>query len=156
MQKATEDEVDAAFAVRRNTFRDLLRGTDQLCAESVVVLHQVLERRIGPHAALVRRCVAGLLHGGVESVDRGAVGLVDYFAQRLLRLLLGIARDDETVEPERDLAAGPCWIAGSAGPCWIAGSAGPCWIAGSAGPCWIAGSAGGAGVVAHLDDLLSD
>ena len=42
---------------------------------------------------------------------------------------LGIARDDETVEPERDLAAGPCWIAGSAG---------------------------GAGVVAHLDDLLSD
>ena len=50
---ATEDQVDAAFAVYRNAFRDLLGRSDQLAAEPVVVLHQVLEPRVRPHTALV-------------------------------------------------------------------------------------------------------
>src|SRR3954453_14705866 len=43
VQEPSQDQVDAAFAIRRNAFRDLLRCADQLRAEAVVVLNQVLE-----------------------------------------------------------------------------------------------------------------
>src|SRR6185312_11068301 len=106
VQEATEDRVDTAFAVRRNAFRDLLGCSDQLRTEPVVVLHQVLERRVGPHAAFVGRRAAGLLHSRAESLDRGTVGLLDDLSEDFLRFFLCVAGDDEAVESEADLATG--------------------------------------------------
>jgi hypothetical protein len=51
VQEAAEDQVHPAFAVSGDPFGDLLGRADQLGAEAVVVLHQVLERRVGPPVA---------------------------------------------------------------------------------------------------------
>jgi hypothetical protein len=85
VQKASVDQVEVAFAVRGNAFRDLLGRADQLRAGTVVVLHQVIERRVGRHAALVGGRVASLLYGGSEPFHSGAVaGLVAHLGQRPL------------------------------------------------------------------------
>ena len=62
--------------------------------------------RIGPHSAFVRRRVASLLYGSSEPFHSRTVGLGDDFAQRFLRLGLGIAGDDEAVQAEFHLAGG--------------------------------------------------
>ena len=50
--------------------------------------------------------VASLLYGGFEPFHSWAVGLGADFAQRLFRLGLGVAGDDEAVEPQLHLAGG--------------------------------------------------
>jgi hypothetical protein len=70
-----QDEVDTSPAIGRDAFGDLLGRSDQPGSESVVVLHQIVERRIGPPAFSVPGRGAGLPHGGAESVDGRPVAL---------------------------------------------------------------------------------
>jgi hypothetical protein len=54
VQEAAENKSDAAFALCRNAFRDLFACADRLRAGAVVVLNQVLERRVRPHTTAGR------------------------------------------------------------------------------------------------------
>ena len=84
---------------------DLLGRADQAGLEAVVVLHQIVEVRVGPHALLVGRRLAGLLHRLAEAMHRLDVGLRDDLAQHVVGLALGLAGDDEGVGTEPDAAA---------------------------------------------------
>ncbi len=111
MQEAEEQQVDPALAVLHHAPRDLLGRADEAGPEAVVVLHQVAERRVGPHALAVAGGCPGLLHGLAEALDGVGVRLRDDLLEHVQRLLLGVARDDEAVEAEPD----PLAAAGGAG-----------------------------------------
>ncbi|MCO5561387.1 hypothetical protein L7F22_015008 [Adiantum nelumboides] len=102
VQEAEQQQVRAAPLVLDRAVGDLLRGADQLGLEAVVVLDEVLERRVRPHALLVAGGVAGLLHGVAEALDGRLVGLLDDLAQGVPGLLLGVPGDHEAVEAEPD------------------------------------------------------
>ena len=105
MQESEEEEVHAALLVRDDALGDLLGRSEQLCAEAVVVLHQILEARVRPHPLPVRRRRAGLLHRTTESFDGGTVRLSDDLPQLFARLGFGVADDRERVQTEPHGAA---------------------------------------------------
>ena len=69
VQEAAQDQPDAELAVLDDASRDLLGRADQAGAEAVVVLDEVLELGVLPHAALVGRGLPGLLDGRAEALD---------------------------------------------------------------------------------------
>ena len=58
VQEAEQEQVHAAALVLDDAVGDLLRRADQLGAEAVVVLDEVLERGVRPHALACRRSTA--------------------------------------------------------------------------------------------------
>src|SRR5690606_10259012 len=103
---AGQQEVHADLLVLDDAVGDLLGRADETGLETVVVLDEVLEGGVRPHALAVLGGGAGLLHGLPEALDGGAVRLGDDLAQRVLGLLTGLAGDDEAVQPESRGAAG--------------------------------------------------
>jgi len=100
VKEAEEHEVDAAALVLEDPLGDLFRRADELRAEAVVVLDEILEGAVLPHAAPVTGGLARLLHRGPEPFDGLAVGLADDLPERLSRLGFGLAGDEESVESE--------------------------------------------------------
>ncbi len=100
MQEAEQEEVHAEALVGDDAFGDLFRGADQPRTESVVVLDEVLERRVLPHALAVGGGTARLLHGLPEAVYGLGVRLGDDLPQHLAGLRLGVAGDQEAVQSE--------------------------------------------------------
>ncbi|GDY46691.1 hypothetical protein SANT12839_075730 [Streptomyces antimycoticus] len=77
MQEAQEEEVHAEPLVGDDALGDLLGGADQTRTEAVVVLDQVLEGGVLPHALAVGGGPARLLDGAAEAVHGLGVGLGD-------------------------------------------------------------------------------
>ena len=70
MQEAEQDEVGAGVLELDDALGDLLGRADQVGAEAVIVLDEILEGRLRPVALAFRRGLAGILHLVAESVDR--------------------------------------------------------------------------------------
>lgn len=100
VQEAEEQQVDAEALVGDDALRDLFRGADESRTEAVVVLDEVLEGGVLPHALAVGGGAPGLLDGRAEAVDSLGVGLGDDFAEGVAGLRLGVAGDEEAVEAE--------------------------------------------------------
>src|SRR3954453_11018587 len=75
VEEAAQDEVHAQLLEGHDPLRDLVGGADQPGAEAVVVLDQVLEVRVGPHALLVLGGLAGLFTRLAAPGDRLDVAL---------------------------------------------------------------------------------
>ncbi|TKW58365.1 hypothetical protein CTA1_5231 [Colletotrichum tanaceti] len=104
VQKGRQHEVDAEALEQHQPLGDLLPGPDEPGLEAVVVLDQVVEPAVGPHALLVGRAGAGLADRVAERVDGVGVGLALDLPQHADGLLLGLADDDEAVDGEADVA----------------------------------------------------
>src|SRR5580692_761427 len=75
VQEAALDQVDSGRVQSLDLRRDLLRGTDHVRPEPVVLLDEVGPLRVSPHPDSVRRGLAGAgLHLLLERIDRLPVG----------------------------------------------------------------------------------
>lgn len=104
VQESREDDVDAEGLEHDDALGDLLLGADQLRLEAVVVLHEVFEFRVGPHAALVAGGRAGVLDLLAEPLDGFGVGFALDFLQHADGFFFRLSADDECVQGEADLA----------------------------------------------------
>src|ERR1700722_13833910 len=100
MQEAEHDQACACILEGKNAFRDLVRRTDQVRAEAVIVLNQILERGFGPVTLSLRRGFAGILHFVGEGVDRLGIGLADDLGKNGLGFGFAVARDRECVDAD--------------------------------------------------------
>ena len=69
VQEAEQDQVGAGVLEREDAFGDLLRRSDQVGAEAVVVLHKIVEGGLCPVAFPLGRGQAGVLDLVAERVD---------------------------------------------------------------------------------------
>ncbi len=106
MQEPEQQQVDPDELVGEHAAGDLLGRADQTGLEPVVVLHQVLELAVGPHALLVRRRLPGLTHRLAEALYLLLVSVGDDVVDHLDSLGLGVADHREAVEPEPDPSPG--------------------------------------------------
>ena len=104
MQESGKDDIDTEGFQQTDALGDLLLGADELGLEAVVVLDEILEFRVGPHAALVARGRAGVLDLLAETFDGFLVGFALDLLQHADGFLFGLAADDEGVEREADLS----------------------------------------------------
>lgn len=112
MQESQEKNIDPQTLEKQDAIRDLLLRPDQLGLESIVVLHQILKLRIGPHALLVPSRSSRLLDCITKRVNRVLVSRTLDILQQLNRFGLGLSDDSEAVHREADLVL-PAELAGA-------------------------------------------
>src|SRR3954468_19026586 len=88
VQESAQNQVHALLLVGDDPARNLLGCADEPSLEPVVVLDQVVEVRLGPHALALGGPLPRLLHRLAEPVHRLDVGLGDDLAQHVARLRL--------------------------------------------------------------------
>src|ERR1700761_556563 len=77
MQEAEQDQARARVLKGEDALRNLVRRADEVRAEPVVVLNQIVECRFGPVPLPLRRGFAGILDLVGEGVDGLGIGLAD-------------------------------------------------------------------------------
>src|SRR5580692_9339201 len=70
VEKSAQHEVDTRRFVFDDSGGHLLRRPDEAWTETVVVLNEILERRVGPVALTLWRSLSGLLDGVAKGVHR--------------------------------------------------------------------------------------
>lgn len=107
VQERHKQDINAQTLQQQNALDNLLLSADELRLKAIVVLHQILELRIRPHARLVACAGACVLDLSAEALD----GFFVRFSLNLLQypygLLLGLATYNERVDSEADLAFTP-------------------------------------------------
>src|ERR1700677_2800689 len=102
MQEGEEDEVGAGALELHDALGDLRGRSDQVGAETVVILDEVLETGLGPIALTFRRGFAGVLHLVAEGVYGLGVSLLDDFVENLAGFGFRLARNHEGVDANPD------------------------------------------------------
>ena len=104
VQERSKDDIRAQTLQQQNPVGNLLLGANELRLEAIVVLHQILELGVCPHASLVCGGSSSVLDLLTEAFDGFRVGFALDLLQDTKSFLFGVAADDEAVERELDFA----------------------------------------------------
>ncbi len=97
MQEAQKNEVGAGALQVHDALGHLPRRPDEIGAEAIIVLDEVLETGLCPVAPRLRGKTCGVFSLMAEGVDRFRIGLFDDLGEHGLSLFLGLAHDREGI-----------------------------------------------------------
>jgi hypothetical protein len=103
MQKRRQQDIHAQALQQHDAVGNLRRSADQLGFESVVVLHQILELGVGPHAGFVAGAGARVTHFVGKGLHRRGVGFALDFLQHVDGFFFRGPCDDKAIDREFDL-----------------------------------------------------
>ena len=104
MQERHQQNTHPQTLQQHNPLRNLLFRPNQLRLEAIVILHQILEFAISPHAVFVPRARARVLDLLAEALDSLWVRFPLDLGEHAEGFFLRVSADDEAVEGEVDLA----------------------------------------------------
>ncbi len=105
MQEAEKDQIGAGLLQSDNALGNLLRRADQVGAETVIVLDEVVEGGFRPVALAFRRGLAGVLHLMAECLDGFRIGFLDDLGKNRPGFLFRLAHDREGVDADAHMMA---------------------------------------------------